>query len=89
MKQRRLRIPAFVDLGDACVLLAADKTAPPATIAQSWLLAREMYQSALGIAQKMKASGLLFEDELAEMDNVARKIDECNKALQERPAPVP
>lgn len=81
INQRRLRYIALEGLGDAFALLAADKTAPPATVTQDWRVAREMYQGSVDVAQKMRAANLLDQGELDELAETIRKIANCDKAL--------
>jgi hypothetical protein len=81
INQRRLRVAAYTDLGEAFALLAADKSESPAATAQDWHAAREMYQGSLSLMQDLRARGILGADELPEIETVARKIADCDKVL--------
>ena len=69
VNQRRLRVLAYTGLGDAYVVLG-DRRA-----------ARDIYQRALEIMQELRDRGIADADDLAEMEEVARKAAECEKAL--------
>jgi serine/threonine protein kinase len=81
VNQRRLRVVAYTDLGEAFALLAADKTQSPAAMDQDWRAAREMYQTGLSLMQQLRTSGILGADELPELETIAHKIADCDKAL--------
>jgi tetratricopeptide (TPR) repeat protein len=69
VNQRRLRVVAYTGLGDAYVTLSDRHSA------------RDNYQRALDIMHEHRDRGIADADDLAEMDEVARKAAECEKAL--------
>jgi hypothetical protein len=75
------QVAAYTDLGEAFVLLAADKTESPAAMDQDWRAAREMYQTSLSLMEQLRASGILGADELPELETIAQKVADCDKVL--------
>jgi serine/threonine protein kinase/predicted negative regulator of RcsB-dependent stress response len=69
VNQRRLRVLAYTGLGDAYVTLSDQR------------LAKDNYQRALDIMHEHRDRGIADSDDLAEIDEVARKAAECEKAL--------
>jgi hypothetical protein len=69
VNQRRLRVVAYTGLGDAYVTLSDRRSA------------KDNYQRALDIMHEHRDRGIADADDLAEIDEVARKAAECEKAL--------
>jgi tetratricopeptide (TPR) repeat protein len=81
VEQRRVRALAYGDVAEAYAVLAADKRAPQHLTAEHWRAARDMYQRSLDIMQDLRDRGILGADEIPDLERVAGKIAECDKAL--------
>ena len=81
VNQRRLRVLAYTGLGDAYVVLGdAQKTAERAN--NDRRAARDNYLRALDIMHEHRDRGIADADDLAEMDEVARKAISCDNMLR-------
>jgi serine/threonine protein kinase/predicted negative regulator of RcsB-dependent stress response len=82
VNQRRLRVLAFTGLGDAYVVLAdAQKGSEAAS--NDRRAARDNYRRALDIMHEHRERGIADADDLAAMDEVARKATSCESMLRQ------
>jgi eukaryotic-like serine/threonine-protein kinase len=85
VSQRRLRVIAYGDLGDAYSTLAANKKLSAKVAGEDWRTARDMYQRSRDLMQDLRKRGILDDDEATEIEKVGRKIAECEAALKAGP----
>lgn len=85
INQRRLRVLAYTDLGDAYTTLASNHETPADAQLKDQRAARDMYQRGLDLMQGLRDRGILDADEVGEIENVGRKIAECDNILRSKP----
>ena len=78
---RRLRAIAYGDLAEAYTAVATSNPAPRDSAAKDWRTARDMHQRSLELLEDLKKRGILDTEELPELDNVRKKIADCEAAL--------
>jgi serine/threonine protein kinase/tetratricopeptide (TPR) repeat protein len=78
---RRLRAIAYGDLAEAYTAVATSNPAPHDSAAKDWRTARDTYQRSLELLENLKKQGILDAEELPELDNVRKKIADCEAAL--------
>jgi len=82
VNQRRLRVLAFTGLGDAYVVLANAQKGSEAA-GNDRRAARDNYRRALDIMHEHRERGIADADDLAAMDEVARKATSCERMLRQ------
>jgi hypothetical protein len=81
MEELRVRPLAYGDVAEAYAALAADERAPQHLTVEHWRGARDMYQRSLNIIQDLRDRGILDVEEIPEIENVGRKVAECDTFL--------